>query len=130
MIALGKPQPIISEELGSEQSSMGETKGKPRLQSNRSINENQMSKNFNLAPNFNQRHEFLTYILKSSEELQCLEISGESNTMEPSSMAADEVASKRGMILPFTPLTMSFDSVNYYVDMPSVRIYSSCSISH
>ncbi|KAM3699674.1 hypothetical protein ACJW31_05G043200 [Castanea mollissima] len=39
--------------------------------------------------------------------------------MEPSSMAADEVASKRGMILPFTPLNMSFDSVNYYVDMPS-----------
>nr|POF20091.1 abc transporter g family member 42 [Quercus suber] len=92
---LGKPQPIISEELGSEQSSMGETKGKPKLQSNRSINENQM------------------------REMQCLETSGESNTKEPSSMAADEVASKRGMILPFTPLTMSFDSVNYYVDMPS-----------
>ncbi|KAF3943051.1 hypothetical protein CMV_030353, partial [Castanea mollissima] len=92
---LGKPQPIISEELGSEQSSMGDSKGKPRLQSNRSINENQM------------------------RELQCLETSGESNTMEPSSMAADEVATKRGMILPFTPLTMSFDSVNYYVDMPS-----------
>ncbi|VVA97859.1 unnamed protein product [Arabis nemorensis] len=25
---------------------------------------------------------------------------------------------KRGMVLPFTPLTMSFDNVNYYVDMP------------
>lgn len=32
------------------------------------------------------------------------------------------VAPQRGMILPFTPLTMSFDSINYYVDMPSVRI--------
>ncbi|KFK38987.1 hypothetical protein AALP_AA3G185300 [Arabis alpina] len=25
---------------------------------------------------------------------------------------------KRGMVLPFTPLSMSFDNVNYYVDMP------------
>ncbi|XP_010545667.1 PREDICTED: ABC transporter G family member 29 [Tarenaya hassleriana] len=25
---------------------------------------------------------------------------------------------KKGMVLPFTPLAMSFDSVNYYVDMP------------
>lgn len=27
---------------------------------------------------------------------------------------------KRGMVLPFTPLTMSFDNINYYVDMPKV----------
>ncbi|XVF86696.1 hypothetical protein PTKIN_Ptkin18bG0062900 [Pterospermum kingtungense] len=27
-------------------------------------------------------------------------------------------AVKRGMVLPFTPLAMSFDKVNYYVDMP------------
>ncbi|CAN0878151.1 ABC transporter G family member 29 [Linum grandiflorum] len=32
--------------------------------------------------------------------------------------AASGVAPKRGMVLPFTPLAMSFDSVNYYVDMP------------
>lgn len=30
-------------------------------------------------------------------------------------------ADKRGMVLPFTPLTMSFEDVNYYVDMPPVR---------
>ncbi|CAN1152858.1 ABC transporter G family member 42, partial [Linum perenne] len=34
------------------------------------------------------------------------------------SSTASGVAPKRGMILPFTPLAMSFDSVNYYVDMP------------
>lgn len=34
---------------------------------------------------------------------------------------ASGVAPKRGMVLPFTPLAMSFDSVNYYVDMPQVR---------
>ncbi|KAJ9566593.1 hypothetical protein OSB04_002559 [Centaurea solstitialis] len=32
----------------------------------------------------------------------------------------DRIASKRerGMVLPFTPLVMSFNSINYYVDMP------------
>ncbi|KAL5976773.1 hypothetical protein ACLOJK_021106 [Asimina triloba] len=30
------------------------------------------------------------------------------------------IAPKRGMVLPFTPLTMSFDEVNYYVDMPTM----------
>lgn len=38
-------------------------------------------------------------------------------TLEP----ATGVAPKRGMVLPFQPLAMSFDSVNYYVDMPAVR---------
>ncbi|XP_058103683.1 ABC transporter G family member 36-like [Magnolia sinica] len=30
------------------------------------------------------------------------------------------VALKRGMVLPFTPLAMSFDDIKYYVDMPAV----------
>ncbi|KAI7750120.1 hypothetical protein M8C21_024673 [Ambrosia artemisiifolia] len=38
------------------------------------------------------------------------------NINEDSSVEA--VVPKRGMILPFTPLSMSFDNINYYVDMP------------
>lgn len=34
--------------------------------------------------------------------------------------ATNGVSPKKGMILPFTPLAMSFDTVNYYVDMPAV----------
>lgn len=34
--------------------------------------------------------------------------------------ATTGVAPKRGMILPFAPLAMSFDDVSYYVDMPPV----------
>lgn len=34
--------------------------------------------------------------------------------------AAAGISPKRGMVLPFTPLAMSFDKVNYYVDMPQV----------
>lgn len=33
-------------------------------------------------------------------------------------------ARNRGMVLPFVPLSMSFDDVNYYVDMPPVRHFS------
>ncbi|CAA0842185.1 ABC transporter G family member 29 [Striga hermonthica] len=33
--------------------------------------------------------------------------------------AQSSTKSKKGMVLPFTPLVMSFDSVNYFVDMPS-----------
>ncbi|KAI3732010.1 hypothetical protein L1987_63206 [Smallanthus sonchifolius] len=38
------------------------------------------------------------------------------NINEDLSIAA--ATPKRGMILPFTPLSMSFDNINYYVDMP------------
>lgn len=34
--------------------------------------------------------------------------------------ATNGIAPRRGMVLPFTPLAMSFDEVNYYVDMPAV----------
>lgn len=35
---------------------------------------------------------------------------------------ASGIAPKRGMVLPFTPLAMTFDNVNYFVDMPPVKI--------
>ncbi|KAG6418675.1 hypothetical protein SASPL_120879 [Salvia splendens] len=34
---------------------------------------------------------------------------------------AQEQDTKRGVVLPFKPLSLSFDNVNYYVDMPTVR---------
>ncbi|KAA8520957.1 hypothetical protein F0562_011630 [Nyssa sinensis] len=40
------------------------------------------------------------------------------DTYEASIETAHRFAPKRGMILEFKPLSMSFDSVNYYVDMP------------
>ncbi|KZV57480.1 pleiotropic drug resistance protein 2-like [Dorcoceras hygrometricum] len=33
--------------------------------------------------------------------------------------SSDDVIKKRGMVLPFTPLSLAFDRVNYYVDMPA-----------
>ncbi|KAK1422488.1 hypothetical protein QVD17_25633 [Tagetes erecta] len=37
----------------------------------------------------------------------------------PPSISNANDASKKGMVLPFTPLAMSFENINYYVDMPS-----------
>ncbi|OMO66550.1 hypothetical protein COLO4_30505 [Corchorus olitorius] len=42
-----------------------------------------------------------------------------SNSRNKNSNSTGEVA-KNGMVLPFAPLTMSFNNVNYYVDMPPV----------
>jgi hypothetical protein len=42
--------------------------------------------------------------------------------------ASDAVAGvepKRGMILPFQPLAISFDDIKYYVDMPAVWFFAS-----
>lgn len=43
---------------------------------------------------------------------------GLSRNDDSSLEATNGVVAKRGMILPFTPLAMSFDEVNYFVDMP------------
>lgn len=37
-------------------------------------------------------------------------------------------AAKRGMVLPFSPLAMSFDDVRYFVDMPAVNHPPPCEI--
>lgn len=31
-------------------------------------------------------------------------------------------SNKKGMVLPFQPLSLAFDHVNYYVDMPAVSL--------
>ena len=32
----------------------------------------------------------------------------------------ENMNTKKGMVLPFTPLALSFDDVKYFVDMPAV----------
>ncbi|KAM7263853.1 hypothetical protein ACFE04_001536 [Oxalis oulophora] len=39
------------------------------------------------------------------------------------SVGSADQSVKRGMVLPFQPLSLAFDHVNYYVDMPAVRIF-------
>lgn len=35
----------------------------------------------------------------------------------------ENVVNRKGMVLPFQPLSLSFDHVNYFVDMPAVSLY-------
>lgn len=42
------------------------------------------------------------------------------NTHGNNSSTAGE--SRRGMVLPFQPLSLVFDHMNYYVDMPAVSL--------
>ncbi|KAL5577704.1 hypothetical protein UlMin_019403, partial [Ulmus minor] len=44
---------------------------------------------------------------------------GLSKNADSTLASANGVSTMRGMVLPFTPLAMSFDKVNYYLDMPA-----------
>ncbi|KAJ9190251.1 hypothetical protein P3X46_001475 [Hevea brasiliensis] len=93
--SLGKPQAIIPEEVANEQSDREGSEGR-RLETKISINGN------------------------NAGEIQMPQVSLQSSANGRNTEATNRAAPWRGMILPFTPLAMSFDSVNYYVDMPSV----------
>uniref|UniRef100_A0A6N2N8C3 ABC transporter domain-containing protein n=1 Tax=Salix viminalis TaxID=40686 RepID=A0A6N2N8C3_SALVM len=60
----------------------------------------------------------------STSKIEILRMSSPSNpnglvkTSDSTLEAANGVAPKRGMVVPFTPLSMSFEDVNYFVDMP------------
>ncbi|KAL3511745.1 hypothetical protein ACH5RR_024462 [Cinchona calisaya] len=91
---LGKPQAIISKEQASEmENDQQEGKEEPRLQTIKS-----------------KKGEIAIQPLSNH--------SGASRKDYTSLDAASGIAPKRGMVLPFTPLAMAFDSVNYFVDMP------------
>lgn len=47
--------------------------------------------------------------------------SGVQMAIRNTSTGAANSEPKRGMVLPFEPLSLSFSQVNYYVDMPAVR---------
>ena len=42
---------------------------------------------------------------------------------------AENAPTRRGMVLPFQPLSLAFNHVNYHVDMPAVSIFSHFSLS-
>ncbi|KAL6006088.1 ABC transporter G member 42 [Asimina triloba] len=107
---LGKPQAIISEELADEmEDNQDESKEEPRIKTQgskrgsgrRSLSSSEGNNNREIA-------------LRRLSSKSISGISRNDSALE----AASGVAPKRGMVLPFSPLAMSFDDVNYYVDMP------------
>lgn len=52
--------------------------------------------------------------------ITALSMAGRNISNRSSSSVMEPVAVNKGMVLPFQPLSMAFDNVNYYVDMPVV----------
>lgn len=107
---MGKPQAIITEVDGEEEDGEEQSNEEPRVRRHVSKRDS-ISRRSSSDGN-------------SAREMAIRRMSGRSNSngisgnADSAIEAADGVSSKRGMILPFSPLAMSFDSVNYYVDMP------------
>lgn len=110
---LGKPQVVISEETASEmESDHGESNEQPRLRRPMSKRDS-ASKSLSGSDGNNTREMAIRRMSSRTNS------NGISRNTDSTLDAANGVAPKRGMVLPFTPLAMSFDTVNYYVDMPA-----------
>ncbi|KAL7114121.1 hypothetical protein ACP275_04G100100 [Erythranthe tilingii] len=98
---LGKPQAIISKEQAKEMEIEHEDRAEsPRLRTRKS------------------NKDLLQRSLSSNDGNNTREMAIRRMSSRSSVEGERRVAPKRGMVLPFTPLYMSFDKVNYYVDMP------------
>ncbi|XP_014516313.1 ABC transporter G family member 36 [Vigna radiata var. radiata] len=108
---LGKKQAIISEEDASEMETGGDTNEEPRLVRPPQSNKDSMLRSLSTADGNNAREVAMQRM--GSQATSGL------RKVDSANDSATGVAPKRGMILPFQPLAMSFDTVNYYVDMPA-----------
>ncbi|XP_062178966.1 ABC transporter G family member 42-like [Phragmites australis] len=97
---LGKPQAVISEETAKEAEGNGHARESAR---------NDSTKSKDGGHNKEMKE------MRLSARLSNCSSNGVSRVM---SVGSNEAAPRRGMVLPFNPLAMSFDNVNYYVDMP------------
>ncbi|XP_051152166.1 ABC transporter G family member 35-like [Andrographis paniculata] len=109
---LGKPQAIISKEEARKMESEQEgTDESPRLRTAKSKKDS-FHRSLSLTDG-NNSMEMVTQRMSSLSNVYGL------SRNDNSTLGTERaVAPKRGMVLPFTPLAMSFDSVNYLVDMP------------
>ncbi|XP_022979248.1 ABC transporter G family member 35-like [Cucurbita maxima] len=104
---LTKHQAIISEETASEMEANQEDSQEPRLR-------RPMSKKDSFPRSLSASDG------NNTREINMQRMSSNGLRRNSSSLIeeANGVAGKKGMILPFSPLAMSFDTVNYFVDMP------------
>lgn len=103
---LGKPQAVISKEEAQEMEAAQEESKQPRLRRPESRKERDSFPRSLSASDGNNSREMENWRRNNRSNSNGL---GRNVTGVPA---------KRGMVLPFTPLAMSFDNVNYYVDMP------------
>ncbi|KAK6914831.1 Plant PDR ABC transporter associated [Dillenia turbinata] len=108
----GKPQAVMTKEMASEmEADQEDSNEEPRLKVSGSKRESESQTLYSDDGN-NTREMTIRQMSSRSNS------NGLSRNADSALEAATGVAAKKGMILPFSPLAMSFDNVNYYVDMP------------
>lgn len=107
----GKGQAVISEETADVLEAEDESKEQPRLRRPAS-KKNSFPRTLSAADGNNTREMAIRRMSSRTNP------NGTSRNADSVLESPNGVAPKRGMVLPFAPLAMSFDSVNYYVDMP------------
>jgi hypothetical protein len=60
--------------------------------------------------------------LNGVAKVRRLSSSHSENIYEQAMYEANGVTAKKGMVLPFQPLAIAFHHINYFIDMPPVRI--------
>lgn len=109
---LNKPQAILSKEQARDmEADQEESRDPPRLRVNRSKRDD-LPRSLSAADG-NRTREMEIQRMSSRTGSTGLHRNDDANLE-----AANGVAAKKGMILPFTPLAMSFEDVSYFVDMP------------
>ncbi|KAG0587732.1 hypothetical protein KC19_2G187600 [Ceratodon purpureus] len=130
MPALGKPQAIMSEEELAEKEAnrTGEAldKSKSRRSSSRarksaqgrSLADIMSERKGGMTPSSRSRRESVDH-RQSMDQTRVSTDQRSEPDIEDVESVADAGTVQRGMVLPFTPLSISFDDVSYYVDMPA-----------
>lgn len=116
-VAFGKPQAILSEETVAERngSKRGET---VELSSRRKSTSGNYSLCF-IVLKINSR--VVSNIINAGREIDSRHsISSRSMSSRVGSINETDPNRKRGMVLPFEPLSLTFDDIHYAVDMPEV----------
>ncbi|XP_028073150.1 ABC transporter G family member 35-like isoform X2 [Camellia sinensis] len=110
---LGNPQVIISKEVAREMEVDQEESGKVLRLGKTTSKTNSLPRSLSVVDGENSREMAIQRMSsRSNADGLCR---NEDSSLEG---AVQGVAPKRGMVLPFTPLAISFDNINYFVDMP------------
>ncbi|CAL5375852.1 unnamed protein product [Camellia sinensis] len=110
---LRNPQVIISKEVAREMEVDQEESGKVLRLGKTTSKTNSLPRSLSVVDGDNSREMAIQRMSsRSNADGLCR---NEDSSLEG---AVQGVAPKRGMVLPFTPLAISFDNINYFVDMP------------
>ena len=133
--ALGKPQAIMSEEELAEKeanrtgASLDKSKStKSRSRARRSDQGRSLAeimserKGGAITPSSRSTRESVDQRQSMDQTRSSMDQRSEPDVEDVESAGDGAAAQARGMILPFTPLSISFDDVSYFVDMPAVSV--------